>query len=263
MSVAKFLAISPHLDDAVLSYGGRLASLAANGHEVVVYTVFAGTPTPPYSPVAAGFHAQWEAVEDPVAPRRDEDCSALAAIGAIPLHGTYLDAVYRRNDRGEWLIQTGKPTEYLGDEPGLLADVAATIAELAEEHRPQRLLTCAGMGAHVDHRHARDAVLLAASRTGIEVAAWDDFPYVTWTEAIPPLPAAWELSEAAAEPVEPAHWAAKNKAVRCYASQLAMLEEDGTPLHEWYMEHCDSRAARYGVSGPYEVARRVVPSAAH
>lgn len=258
--MAKILAISPHLDDAVLSYGGRLASLAGDGHDVIVYTVFAGTPTPPYSPIAAAFHEQWEVAGDPVAPRREEDRNALATLGVTPLHGSYLDAIYRRNECGEWLIQAGEPTEYQGDEPDLLADIAATIEALVEDHHPQRLVTCAAIGGHVDHRRARDAALLAASRTGIQTTVWDDFPYVTWTGTIPPLPGEWNLSEAIAEPVPVDQWAAKNKAVRCYESQLAMLEQDGTPLHEWYAEHCSSQAARYSVVGAYEVVRHTDPS---
>jgi hypothetical protein len=50
------LAVSPHPDDAILSYGGRLAELAAAGHAVIVYNVFTGTPAPPYSRPAQSYH---------------------------------------------------------------------------------------------------------------------------------------------------------------------------------------------------------------
>jgi LmbE family N-acetylglucosaminyl deacetylase len=58
--VARILAISPHLDDAALSYGGRLAEAGAAGDEVIVYTVFAGSPREAPSEVAAYFHRSWK-----------------------------------------------------------------------------------------------------------------------------------------------------------------------------------------------------------
>lgn len=60
------LVVSPHLDDAVLPYGGHLAQLADAGERAVVYTVFAGSPKPPYSPIATAFHDQSAIIGDPV-----------------------------------------------------------------------------------------------------------------------------------------------------------------------------------------------------
>jgi LmbE family N-acetylglucosaminyl deacetylase len=258
--VAKLLAISPHLDDAVLSYGGRLAELSGAGHEVVVYTVFAGTPTPPYSPAALGFHSQWELAGDPVEPRRAEDRDALAVLGVTPRHGTHLDAIYRRDEQGGWLIDGIEPVDYEGDEPALVADISATIGALIAEVRPDRMYSCAAMGNHVDHRRTRDAALDAAARDGVPLELWDDFPYVTWAPEIPALPAGYALAEPVAEALTPAGWEAWTTAVRRYESQLAMLEQDGTPLGQWYTEHCESQADRYGVAGVHEVVRRVAPA---
>jgi LmbE family N-acetylglucosaminyl deacetylase len=255
--VANVLAVSPHLDDAVLSYGGQLASQSDAGHHVVVFTVFAGTPSPPYSPVALTYHSLWAQSGDPVAPRREEDRNALSVLGVTPRHGGYLDAIYRRDGSGDWLIKSSEPTEYQDDEPGLVADIADTIDELISELRPDRIFTCAAMGQHADHRRARDATLLAAARAGVPVAVWDDFPYVTWAPAIPSLPAAFRLSEPVAQLLSDEAWRARNKAIRCYESQLAMLEEDGIPLPTWFAEHCADGVATYGVDGIYEVVRRV------
>ena len=49
---AKVLLISPHLDDAAMSAGATIAALTAAGSQVVVCTVFAGKPQPPFSGVA-------------------------------------------------------------------------------------------------------------------------------------------------------------------------------------------------------------------
>lgn len=256
--MANVLAVSAHLDDAVLSYGGQIASLTSAGHHVTVYTVFAGTPSPPYSPAAIAYHEMWDLSGDPVAPRREEDRRALSILGATPVHGKSLDAVYRRDERGEWLIREGLPTEHQGDEPRLVSDIATTLDELIQETHPDRMVTCAAFGLHVDHKRTRDAALMAAARSAIPLALWDDFPYVTWsTDGYPPPPDGVELSAPVAEPFSSDALAVRARAVQCYGSQLAMLEEDGVPIGEMFAEYCAAHASRYGVTGPYEVTRRV------
>jgi LmbE family N-acetylglucosaminyl deacetylase len=257
--VGTILAISPHLDDAVLSYGGRLALLAATGHQVIVYTVFAGTPSPPYSPAATAYHEQWKLTGDPVQPRRDEDLRAMEILGAIPLHGRFLDAVYRRDGQGNWL---GEPTEYQGDEPGLVTRVAATITQIIGERNPSLMVSCAAIGEHADHRRARDAAMMAAAGTGLQLRLWDDFPYVTWPEVWPEPSPELSLADAIAEPLTPAAVEIRNSAIRCYASQLAMLESDGIPMPRLFAEHCATHASRHGVTGFYELTRQVTPQAA-
>ena len=78
------LALSPHLDDAVMSVGASLAALAEAGSQVMLCTVFAGAPAPPLSEAARVFHAHCGLADDGVAVRRAEDESASAAIGTHP-----------------------------------------------------------------------------------------------------------------------------------------------------------------------------------
>ncbi len=255
--MARILAVSPHLDDAVLSYGGRLAMLASAGHQIVVYTVFAGTPSPPYSPVAAAYHSMWQLTGDPVAPRRAEDRRALSALGVTPVHGGFLDAIYRRDEHGASLVQDGQPTEYQREEPGLLADIAAALEQAIIEHRPDQVVTCAAIGAHVDHRRARDGTVAAAARTGAQLKLWTDFPYITWEpDVVPALPGYASLAGTVAEPLTSAGLRSWATAYQCYQSQLSMLEEHG-PLPERLMAYCAANASRFGVTGAYEVVRQV------
>lgn len=143
----RVLAISPHLDDAVLSAGGRLFELASEGVEVTVFTVFAGRPMPPFSPVAAYLHGLWGLGDAPVVHRQAEDRRAVSLLGAAERHGSFLDAVYRRTTDGEaWLIgMDGVPPE--GEhEPELAARLADAITDLVGELRPDTVLTCAAIG---------------------------------------------------------------------------------------------------------------------
>ncbi|MEU8168794.1 PIG-L family deacetylase [Micromonospora sp. NPDC049004] len=257
------LVVSPHLDDAVLSYGGHLVQLADAGEHVVVYTVFAGSPTPPYSPIATTFHDQWAIVGDPVAARRDENDAALAALGIDPpyLCGPFLDSIYRRNAQGGWVIDDENPMDHhADDEDDLVAAVAADIERVIGEFSADRVVTCAAVGNHVDHRRTRDSVLAAVARTGSPLSLWDDFPYLAWpgVNVMPPLPAGVRVAEPVAVAVSDTDWARKLRAVGAYASQIAMLESGGQTMSEQYADDCANRRGQYGVDGFYETVREVL-----
>lgn len=101
---ASVLLISPHLDDAAMPAGATIAALTAAGSQVAVCTVFAGKPQPPFSDVAADFHARCGLGPDPVSARRQEDFAALTVLGAKAMHLDFLDAIYRRGTSG-WLCR--------------------------------------------------------------------------------------------------------------------------------------------------------------
>jgi LmbE family N-acetylglucosaminyl deacetylase len=258
--MAKTLVISPHLDDAVLSFGGQLATLARSGEQAVVYTVFAASPTEPYSPVASAFHAQWNLSGDPIEPRRKEDRRALAELDVVGVHGDYRDAIYRQDGNGNWLIDGEDPMDFAGDpEEPLVAHIASTVQRLVDEHRPDRLVTCAAVGNHVDHRRVRDAVLIAAAATETRLSLWDDFPYVTWTDAVPETPPLYRIDPPRAVEIDATAWGTKLAAVRCHESQLGMLEGDGVPIDQMYAEHCDTTRRNFSARGMFEVVRDVLP----
>src|SRR4051794_28705960 len=101
----RLLAISPHLNDAVLSVGGGLAQAAEHGAKVTVYTVFAGTAPPPYSGAAERMHSVWgfSPEDDASLHRRNEDVAALGHLGVAYRHGRFLDSIYRKRPDGRWL----------------------------------------------------------------------------------------------------------------------------------------------------------------
>lgn len=253
---SKLLVVSPHLDDAVLSYGGRIAELSGAGADVTVYTVFAGDPCPPYSAAADQYHSMWGISTDPVAPRRREDLQAQAAIGARAEHGRFLDAIYRTDETGGWVVPEGDPVDYDVAEPALTEQVRDDIVDAIGRTQPDLVLTCAAIGGHLDHVRARDATLAAAADLGVAVRLWDDFPYTDWASGVPAFPAGWQVSAPVAEPITQAGWQAWRAAVQSYPSQLGMLEQDGTPLPVWFEQLCHDRAERYGAGGLYVVTRR-------
>ncbi|HTI24127.1 MAG TPA: PIG-L family deacetylase [Kutzneria sp.] len=239
----RILAISPHLDDAVLSAGARLHDLAADGHEVVVLTLFAGFPSPPYSPLAHELHELWGLGNDPVGARRREDEAALAQLGVTARHAGFLDAVYRPGRSG-W-----QATDECADDALVRAKLAVAVRD-ALAPPPDLVLTAAGIGGHIDHVLTRDAVLAECRDAAVPVELWQDLPYAGTTSAVPRLAPGVRL--AAGRPVvasEPA-WRAKTAAVRCYTSQLGMLWPEHPDIARPLAAH--ARAAG-GVGRPAEL----------
>lgn len=215
----RIVVVSPHLDDAVLSCGGLLAS--APGH---VVTVFGGVP-------AAGTPApMWDLLTgatDPVARMRDrlvEDDAALAVLGATTDRLSLLDSQYR----------TGP-----ADHDEIVAQLRPLLAGLPEVHVPSAI------GRHPDHVATRDAAL-AAVGPDTEVLLYADLPYTlafgwpSWVDGSAPDPlldpGRWIAAEIADAGLDPTTLIAlprsltaeaaarKQAAASAYTSQLPALD---------------------------------------
>jgi LmbE family N-acetylglucosaminyl deacetylase len=217
------LVISPHLDDACLSYGAQIARRAEHGDRVVVHTVFAGSPAPPYSPLADRYHAAWGTTGDVMAVRRAEDRAAMRLLGAEPRHGRRLDAIYRPGPGGRWLVEERGDifTGGIAAEPDLVAGIGRDVERLVAELAPDEVVTAAAIGGHVDHVRTRDATLAGAGR--VPVLLWEDLPYALQHGS------AGEPDEVAGSPADKA---VKFRAVEYYASQLPNLGHQGVGVVE-------------------------------
>lgn len=56
-----YIYICPHLDDVPLSCSGTICQQKTQGFKILVVTVFAGDPQPPFSPFVQSFHQSWQA----------------------------------------------------------------------------------------------------------------------------------------------------------------------------------------------------------
>lgn len=122
------LALSPHLDDALLSCAGHLERAARAGERVVVATAF--------SECADG------------ALRRGEDARAAARLGVEVEHWGFADAPLRGG------FEASYPSLVLGapPEPALLAALRAAAAAAVARLGPRAVLLPLAVGGHVDHR---------------------------------------------------------------------------------------------------------------
>ncbi|WP_322080845.1 PIG-L deacetylase family protein [Burkholderia sp. BCC1972] len=228
---ARWLVVSPHLDDAVFSCGQLLAQAPGS----VVVTVFAGipprgTPAPPWDR-RAGFGSADEAVRA----RREEDGRALAQLGAHPVWLDFLDDQY--------------------GVPAASAAIAARVADAIDAHPGCGVLAPAGL-FHRDHRQVQQAVLSLlwhnADMPAGAARVWrfyEDVPYRRIDGLMAERVSDWRERGWIAHPVDaPAGngtsgGAAKAAAVAEYASQVALFEPHmRADLHEpetyWRLE-CD------------------------
>ena len=206
------VAVSPHLDDAVLSAGATLAHLVAGGWHVRLVTVFtASVPDPQGFALACQTDKGLAAEVDYLALRRDEDLAAAAALGvADVVHLPLAEAPHRGYDSPAALFA------------GVHADDAPTAAAVADAVAPHvehadLVLGPQGLGDHVDHLLVVRA--LAGLPTAPRTAWWRDTPYVVREPgAAPSADLPQGLDDVAVDVA--AHLEGKVRAGACYATQL-------------------------------------------
>ena len=90
-----YIYISPHLDDVPLSCSGTIVQQKAQGLNILIVTVFAGDPEPPFSPFVQAFHRAWQVAETtPYRIRKAEERKVMAI-----LYELLLESVYWRHDK--------------------------------------------------------------------------------------------------------------------------------------------------------------------
>jgi LmbE family N-acetylglucosaminyl deacetylase len=214
--------VSPHLDDAALSCGAGIRRLSSAGRAVLVATVFTADrePDAALSPLARRNHASWGVGDLPFERRRAEDDAAMGVLGATPVHLGLPDAVYRTDALGRPLYDASVGVRV---HP---ADLQRSLPLLIERLRPvlapfpgARVFCPAGVGGHVDHLLARQAVeLLCEPR---RIVYYEEYPYL----ARPGAKTAEGEARAHASVVIPSRdeLDARVTAVTCYRSQIRGL----------------------------------------
>ena len=170
----RWIYISPHLDDAVLSAGGLIYDQTRAAMDVEIWTFMCGfPPTEELSPFAQVLHYTWgiPSAAEVVTARRAEDIKAASIVGAKTIHFDFLDCIYRRGKNGDWLYSDVFVPPHEDDE-----DLPARIAEtISARLQPTDQLVCQlGLGSHLDHVLVRRAVELLQR----PVCYYMDIPYL-------------------------------------------------------------------------------------
>jgi LmbE family N-acetylglucosaminyl deacetylase len=217
----RWIYISPHLDDAILSAGGLIHDQALDGNRVEIWTLVCGfPPEADPSPFAQLNHFLWgfTSVEETVRLRREEDAHAAFIVGAKFVHfDGFPDCIYRRGMDGEPLYPIDVFVEPHPAEADLPAQMTAALASCLE---PNDVLVCPlGIGGHADHILVRKAV----EGLNRPLRYYADVPYVlNHPEELSPLTnggqaQVWEVSSAGI-----AAWVG---GIAAYTSQISTLFE--------------------------------------
>lgn len=172
----RWIYISPHYDDGVLSCGGLIYEQTRHSVPVEIWTVCAGFPPKdrPLTALAQKIHKQWrtKSGRGTIILRRKEDRAAAEAVGATVRHFPVPDCIYRRSPKGTPLYP-----ESVFDPPHARdARLPDSIAAMLQHgFRKADVVVCPlSIGNHVDHVLTR----LGVERTGRSLLYYADTPYV-------------------------------------------------------------------------------------
>ena len=220
----RIVVVSPHFDDAAL---GAAHLLSANPGSTVITVCGGKPPEYPAEPTEWDALGGFEAGDDIVAMRREEDVAALAVLGATPHWLDFSDHQYL--DKAQWYHPS---------------DIAPALAAALRALEPTAVFAPFGL-ANPDHDLThRAARIVMDDLDGIAWYCYEDAGYCH----LPGL-LAWRVSALfksgvwptpAIVPVE-LDTARKERALRCYRSQLPPLEADhmlgarfAAPVQEQY-----------------------------
>jgi LmbE family N-acetylglucosaminyl deacetylase len=215
----RWIYLSPHLDDAVLSAGGLIYEQSRAGIPVEIWTFMCGyAPEEAVSPFAQLLHSMWgvSSAEETTRMRREEDKNAAAIVGASVLHFDFLDCIYRRGTNGEWLY-SDVFTPPRPEDAAIPAQIAETISSRLE---PEDVLVCQlSVGSHVDHVLVRQGAELLEHSLRYDI----DVPYIFYKpEELGPKSAGMKESVHSITEVGLNSW---KEATLAYKSQLPVLGE--------------------------------------
>jgi len=231
----RWIYISPHLDDAVLSAGGFLYEQAQAGIAVEIWTIVCGFPPPgELTPLAQVLHFTWGtgSAEDTVKLRRAEDMVATRRIGAKAVHFEVPDCIYRRGPDGEPLYLDLYVQPHPA-EAGLIEQITETIASRLQPD--DQVLCQRGVGDHIDHILVRQAV----ERLNRPLWYVADLPYLFKQPGeLAPLMAGMDES---LHPITEAGLKAWIEAILLYESQLSSLFDSNEQIEQEIRSYYDER----------------------
>ena len=176
-----YIYVSPHLDDVPLSCAGAICRQQGQGLAILVVTVFAGDPGPPFSPFVESVHRLWHAHQErPYQVRKEEEREAMALLGVDYAWLDWLEILYRDpelSDASDFFCEPGADVVSSRDAE-LFTKLRAWFADAALAYPGARFVVPLGLGMHRDHQF-----VFQAARDTLErgrVRYFEDFPYATY-----------------------------------------------------------------------------------
>ncbi len=218
--------LSPHLDDAVLSCGGRIHQQVKAGQSVLIATPTAGDEPAGLSDLAREMHACWGLKGSVVSARREEDKAACKALGTDWLHGPFVECIYRQDVSGGPLYRDMKDI-FSAVHPRHAAQSPELFQWLERLPPAAEIVAPLAVGNHVDHQWVRAG---AEQRFGHGLVYYEDYPYAGRVKFILQtilMRIRWnsETARLSDEDIR-----AKCRAIAAYASQARAIFKDEADL---------------------------------
>jgi LmbE family N-acetylglucosaminyl deacetylase len=176
-----YIYISPHLDDVPLSCSGSICGQKAQELTILVVTLFAGQPQPPFSPFAQSVHRTWHAPEErPYQVRKEEERKAMAMLGVDYLWLDWFEILYRDpelSEASDLFCEPGTLAVHPGD-ASLYATLCSWLAGVSQTYSRAQMVVPLGLGWHRDHNLVFQAALKVLDRN--HLLFFEDFPYATY-----------------------------------------------------------------------------------
>ncbi len=221
----RWIYISPHFDDAVLSCGGLIWEQVQKGFPVEIWTICAGdAPSGRLSPLAISCHDQWgiKSAREVVAVRRLENQAAARVVGAETVDFSIPDCIYRRSPEGKVIYSKDVFVSIDPGEKDLDADISAALA--SEIQPGDTLVSPLAIGGHLDHVLAR----LASERLDCPLWYYADIPYLIQHPEM--MTAAVKGLRGTRYPVSQKALGVWQKGISAYATQIRMLFKTPTKM---------------------------------
>jgi LmbE family N-acetylglucosaminyl deacetylase len=215
-----YIYISPHFDDVAFSCSGTICSQKAQGIQVLVVTLFAGDPQPPFSSLAQTCHQLWQIPEgtSPYHIRKVEDAQAMSVLGVDYAWLNWLEAIYRLPDLSD-LSEINDQHADVHLDP-IFSTLNQWLIDLHATYPNAIIVVPLGVGGHRDHRILCQTALNALDHATL--LFFEDFPYVAYLpEEATTLARSYNLM-----PLEvdiSRHLEQRIQAASCYQSQHSML----------------------------------------
>lgn len=170
----KYIFLSPHFDDIVLSCGGIVDSLKDKGCEIEIWTIFAGKPkNNTLTPFAQSLHERWELGLEAVDTRKQEDIAACSVLKAKYRHFDFPDCIYRTDIASRPLVNEEEDLyQAIPDHQEFLVEsVFSIINKIPHE---AKIVSPISIGNHIDHRIVRAAINKLSNKS---IYFYPDYPY--------------------------------------------------------------------------------------
>jgi LmbE family N-acetylglucosaminyl deacetylase len=222
--MTRWIFLSPHFDDVVLSAGGLVWELGQKGDQAEIWTICAGDPPfdKPLTDYAQMLHIFWELGDDVPYARSQEDAAACQVLGASYRRYTVPDNIYRYLPGTNHPVVT-VPDDNLGPLEPVESYLIPPVADFLRKNLVEgwKVVIPFTVGHHRDHVLTRKA----AERLGIPLWHYVDYPYVIQNEThlaewIPPNAENYSLQ------VSPGGLKAWQDGFACHHSQIIFFWPD-------------------------------------